>query len=172
MAGEHIEDIRLELLKLNNAEVENKYSFMNGVKGKDGLKKVVEEAVAEEISENPRMQMQMEEEYRQVVRDRDELRQFILKNGEDMIHVPVNISRLILNCEQQFSLNKHRPTSLSPVYVLESVHRLLKELTVYPGRPLTPPLFSDANDNSTKLFKIYLRSELASKRLVAQERMT
>lgn len=41
------------------------------------------------------------------MRDRDELRQFIIKTGDDQIHVPVNIPRLIMNCEHEFKLKKN-----------------------------------------------------------------
>ena len=114
-------------------------------------------------------------EIKQILRDRDELRQFILKNGDDQIHVPVNISRLIMNCEQEFSLKKNSLTKLSPSYVIEQVNKLTKELTVYPGRTIinnSTSFFHEANENSTILFKIYLRSELSSKRIIQQERMT
>jgi hypothetical protein len=50
----------------------------------------------------------------------------------------------------------------------------MKELTVYPGRGANAgaQFFGEANENSTLLFKIYARSELCSKRLIQQERMT
>ena len=108
-------------------------------------------------------------EMKQILKDRDELRQFIIKNNDDQIHVPVNIGRLIMNCEKEFNLKKHMPTNLSPIYVVEQVNKLIKDLTVYPGRSegsQSTTFFKDANSNSTVLFKIYLRSELASKRLI------
>jgi hypothetical protein len=80
-----------------------------------------------------------------------------------------------MNCEQEFSLKKNSLTKLSPSYVIEQVNKLTKELTVYPGRTIinnSTSFFHEANENSTILFKIYLRSELSSKRIIQQERMT
>lgn len=80
-----------------------------------------------------------------------------------------------MNCEKEFNLRKHQVTGLSPNYVIDQVSKLTNELTVYPGRSETVLSYSylkEANLNSTVLFKIYLRQELASKRLVQQERMT
>lgn len=117
----------------------------------------------------------MVSEAKQILKDRDELRTFIIKNHEDQIHLPVNVSRLIMNCEKEFNLRKHQVTSLSPNYVIDQVSKLVNELTVYPGRNetlLESSYLKEANLNSTVLFKIYLRQELASKRLVHQERMT
>jgi hypothetical protein len=101
-----------------------------------------------------------------VIKDREDLRKFILKAGDDQIHVPVNINRLILNSEKEFGIKKHQLTNLSPIYVIEQVNKLIKNLTVYPGRTASASYFNEANENSTMLFKIYARSELSSKRII------
>jgi len=63
-------------------------------------------------------------------------------------------------------------TNLSPNYVIDQVTKLLTDLTVFPGRTVSSTgFFREADENSTVLFKIYLRQELAAKRLVMQERM-
>lgn len=46
-------------------------------------------------------------EMKQIIKDRDELRLNIIKGNEDQIRVPVNINRLIMNCDREFSLKKN-----------------------------------------------------------------
>ena len=54
----------------------------------------------------------------------------MLKNGEDLIHLPINLERLILNCKQIFDmrvdygLHNMAKSDLNPVYVVEQVRRL------------------------------------------------
>ena len=54
--------------------------------------------------ENPSQQMQILNEFKQFMLDRDELRVNILKNNEDTIHMPVNLNRMIMNCGREFSI--------------------------------------------------------------------
>ena len=123
MAGEHIEDVKIELLKLNNQEVDSKYTFMpsklNSSQMKDHCKKFLDEQVIDELIENPSYQMKLSNEIKQIQRDRNDLREFIIKTNEEMIHMPLNINRLFMNSEREFNLNKSIPTRLSPVYVIE-----------------------------------------------------
>ena len=70
----------------------------------------------------------------------------MLKTGEDVIHLPINLERLILNCKQIFDMQMDygirsmQKSDLSPVYVVEQVKKLCDSLTIYPGRN---PLKSD-----------------------------
>ena len=50
------------------------------------------------------------------------------------LHLPINLPRLILNCQKQFELAKNQKTHLTPNYVLNGVNKLLESLTVFPGR--------------------------------------
>ncbi len=66
MAGEQIEDVKIELLKINNQDLDNKYQFippkMNSSQTKEYCKKFLDEAVIEEIIENPSYQMKLANE--------------------------------------------------------------------------------------------------------------
>lgn len=105
MAGESIEDLKIDLVKMGNQELEGRYCFVpqrvSNLMAKEILKNNgVDDHIAEQIMENPAYQMACMKEMKEIVNGRDELRSYILKNNEDQIHVPVNISRLILNCDQ------------------------------------------------------------------------
>lgn len=61
MAAEHIEDVRIDLLKMGNAEIENRYNFcpskLNSAQSKEFLKRSLDDNVVEELLENPSYQM-------------------------------------------------------------------------------------------------------------------
>ncbi|CDW74169.1 dna-directed rna polymerase ii subunit rpb1-like [Stylonychia lemnae] len=178
MAGEYIEDLKIDLLKMSNAEIERRYNFIpekvSSLEAKDQLRKYLDDYIVNKIMDDPQYQLTLYREKEQIYRDRDELRTNIIKNGEDQIHIPINISRLLLNCNQQFNIKKHLPTTLEPKYVIDKVEQLINELTVFPGRraKVGDTQYREANENSTKLMKIFLRHELASKRIIQEERLS
>lgn len=57
---------------------------------------------------------QLEEEFNQIKQDREDLRSSILIDGEDGIHLPVNIPRLIWNCKEVFQINPRGKSDLNP----------------------------------------------------------
>jgi hypothetical protein len=63
MAAEHIEDVKIDLLKLSNSELEARYNFMpsklSPSETKQFLRKSLDDFVVEELIENPSYQMQM-----------------------------------------------------------------------------------------------------------------
>ena len=82
-----------------------------------------------------------------------------------MIHLPVNLDRLILNCKQIFDMRLDygmrslQKSDLNPIYVVEQVKKLTDSLTIFPGRNPTKidKYIAEANTNATKLAKIYIR---------------
>ena len=61
MAGEHIEDVRIDLLKMSNQELEQKFNFLptklSTIQCKEVLKRSLEDSVVEELIENPSHQL-------------------------------------------------------------------------------------------------------------------
>jgi hypothetical protein len=67
-------------------------------------------------------------------------------------------------------------TDLSPAYALKELNKFIDELTVFPGvnakqiktntGSIENIYFNEANQNSTQLMKIYLRSELCTKKII------
>lgn len=115
--------------------------------------------------------------------DRDFLRNQVFKDStEDTLHLPVNIPRLVLNCQRQFDLRSsalinHGKTDLTPQAVLEGVDSLIKQLTVFHGRlasvKATPnEILKEMDENALQLMKIYLRQQLASCKVIKQHRFT
>ena len=104
--------------------------------------------------------------------DREVLRNEILSNCDDFIHIQVNVPRLIWNSKQKFDIGDHGKSDLSPAYVLQQVKQLMTNLKVVLGLKEGDKLLTEANLNSTWLFKIYLRQQLCAKRVIQTHRLT
>ena len=147
MAGECIEDLRIDVIKLSDQQMKNKYEIdTTKTKTEDDLRKVLQPSLVQSIVSNANIESLLKEEYDQIFADRQCLRYEVLKTGEDVIHLPINLERLILNCKQIFDMQMDygirsmQKSDLSPVYVVEQVKKLCDSLTIYPGRN---PLKSD-----------------------------
>ena len=55
---------------------------------------------ARRIISDPETCLMLENEYKQIIKDRDDLRFCILKTQEDAIHLPVNVPRIIWNAKE------------------------------------------------------------------------
>ena len=152
-------------------------------KVEEELRKVMQPNLVQSVISNPGVQTLLKQEYDQIFADRQKLRYEVLKNGEDIIHLPVNLERLLLNCKQIFEMRPDygmrstQKSDLTPMYLVEEVKKLCDSLTIYPGR--TKPVRFDkykfveeSNNNATQLCKIYLRSILSAKRLIIEENFT
>lgn len=51
------------------------------------------------------LKMLLEQEFKQIQKDRDILRSDILKNGDNKIHLPVNLPRLLNKAKQDFNIS-------------------------------------------------------------------
>jgi DNA-directed RNA polymerase II subunit RPB1 len=61
---------------------------------------------------------QLEEEWEQLVKDREALRQ-IFPSGESKVVLPCYLQRMIWNVQRICHINKHAPTDLSPLRVIQ-----------------------------------------------------
>ena len=126
MAAEQIEDLKIDLAKLSNSHIEKKYNLLSG-KGSvdDQLRRLVDSDLVKNLSSSTLLQKKIAEEFKQILADRDQMRNEILKNGEDVIHLPINIPRLLFQCKQIFDTAtdigqvKQFKSDLNPNYVID-----------------------------------------------------
>mmetsp|Transcript_19250 Transcript_19250/g.32795 ORF Transcript_19250/g.32795 Transcript_19250/m.32795 type:complete len:564 (+) Transcript_19250:248-1939(+) len=118
-----------------------------------------------EVEETAKM---LEQEYEQLLQDREDLRTKIIQSTQNSVNMPINVQRLIWNARQQFQVKIHSKTDLTPKYIIDRVKDLFEtKLNVYPENRLrSSSLFTQANLDATKLMKIYLRHLLATKHLI------
>ena len=91
---------------------------------------------------------------------------------DDAIHIGVNVPRLLWNAKEK-NIKSNCKTDLRPDYVIDEVIKLTEKLSVIPGVKIRQePLIFEANENSTWLFRIYLRQILSAKVVIQQERLS
>jgi DNA-directed RNA polymerase II subunit RPB1 len=175
MAGELIEDQRIDILLMDNDKMRQKFLFLEDdfpeVLGPE-LERYMEKELVEEIiySEDfPDIKMRLEEEYKKIVDDRNMMREFIFKTGDDKQHFPVNIPRIIWNAKKNFGITNQTKSNLHPKEIFIKKEELKQKLILVKGKDR---LSMEAQDNSTILFNIIINTNLSCKRVIQHERLT
>ncbi|KAK0630036.1 hypothetical protein B0T17DRAFT_589651 [Bombardia bombarda] len=117
-----------------------------------------------EIAGDPTVQELLDQEYEQLVSDRNYLRDSFArkKAGKDSMQLPLNIGRIVDNAKKLFKVDDHKRSDLKPKEVIEDVRRLLSRIIAIRGQD---PISKEADANATILIKVLLRSRLAFKRI-------
>ncbi|KAL0075541.1 beta and beta-prime subunits of DNA dependent RNA-polymerase [Phycomyces blakesleeanus] len=114
-------------------------------------------------------QVLLDQEFNQLSEDRELLRTFIFKNGEDKWPLPVNLHRLVTNSQQIFHIDPRKPSDVHPLQVIDSLKALSERLLVIRGND---KITAEVQRNATTLFNILLRSTFAAKRVVEEFHLT
>ena len=177
-AAEYIEDMKINLMTMDNKQLEHHARLVPLNKSSDEIQRILSTSlhpeIAKEVANDAHMKMILENEFNQLKQDREDLRHIILKRqGSNDIHFPVNIPRIIWNAKEQFKIKDSSVTDLHPNHVLDSLKTLFEDVSAIPGiKVRRDPLILQARENSTWLFKIYLRSMLNTKSMIQSERLT
>ena len=115
------------------------------------------------------LQQLLDEEYRQLVDDRAELRDNIFPDGNPSHALPANIQRIIQNAQQVFKIDRRIPSDLDPAYLIEQRQALAARLVVVRG---DDSLSQRTQYEATLLFNILLRSRLATRRILEKDHLT
>ena len=177
MAGELIEDQKLETLLLDNAKMIQKYKFFEDDNlSLDKISQEMEKFMDSELiykiiysDDFPNLKIELDKEFDNIMSNRDEMRDFVFKHGDDKQHFPVNIPRIIWNAKKNFGINNQTKSDMHPLDVLKKVEGLRKTLILVKGNDF----FSiEAQENSTKLFNSIISYNLCCKRMIINERIT
>lgn len=114
------------------------------------------------------VQEYLDEEWSRLLEDRRLLRTFIMKDNVSSLPLPVNISRIIQNGQQLFNVDGRKPSDLEPKYIMEQVQELWERLIVVRGED---ELAQEAQANATLLFRILLRSNLATRVVLVEHHL-
>jgi DNA-directed RNA polymerase II subunit RPB1 len=190
VAGEQIEDMSIDLLKMDDQTVDKKYNFLSKDVDQDKLAKYFEHPeAAKKAFDDPVVAKALQDEYTSIKEDRDLLRNSIFKaSTDDTVHLPINLHRIIKNAKRMFDINSRTKTDLLPTDVISKLSATLHGLCVIPGFQDVPargakeemgylrrprdPLLVQANQDATLLLRIYLKSILNSKNVILNERLT
>jgi len=177
MSGEFVEDQKIETLLMKNSEIIKKFKFFDDNLSETQQAEKLEKYMEKEIIENmfysgsfPHIHTKLEEEFKTIMQDREDMRNFIYKKTfDDKQHFPVNIPRIILNAKKKFGINNQTKSDLDPEYVLEKVKNLKKNLILVKGND---SISMEAQENSTKLIFIMINYNLSCKNMIQVERIT
>ncbi|KAJ3031117.1 DNA-directed RNA polymerase II subunit rpb1 [Rhizophlyctis rosea] len=174
MDGAKVEKQALETMLMSDEVFRKKYYIdLISSHGPHALKwDRFESKVREGLRTTPTRQA-VEREFERLSEDRDELRQVIFKDEFDnKWALPGNLMRLITNAIHQFNLSKNQVLDMGPQYIVEKVEDLLEnQLVVVRGKE-GDHLSAEAQRNAITLYKILVRSILASRRVLMEFNMT
>lgn len=121
-----------------------------------------------EIVGDLKLQVLLDEEYKQLVEDRFFLRS-VFVDGEPNWPLPVNIRRIVQNAQQTFRIDHTKPSDLSIRDVYFAVKNLQDKLLVLRGNS---EIIKNAQQDAVSLFCCLMRSRLATRRVIEEYRLT
>ena len=160
MDGAFIERQSIETFVLNNKEFEHNYRVDVTDPAGGFLPGVLQVGLDDSSLE---LQAKLDEEYSQLVEDRRLLREFIFPLSNPVIHLPVNLHRIVQNAIQIFHIDRRKPSDLEPIYIVDAVKELGHRLVVVRGED---SLSREAQANATLTFRMHLRATFASRRVL------
>ena len=128
--------------------------------------------LVDEVKRDAHAREVLREEFEMLVEDRIALthpRTGAFPKGSANPPFGVNLARLIKLAQSSYKLDSQRTSTLSPVEIVEKVRELLGRLEVVKG---TDRLSIEAQKNATLNFFAYIRSTLASKRVLLEHRLS
>lgn len=166
MDGAFIEEQVVDPIRLSNERFEARYRVDVMDPAWDFKRGVLQVGLAEADIE---LQALLDAEYRQLQADRDLLRTFIFPNGDPTVFLPVNIRRTIGNAQQIFHIDNRKASDLPPAEILTLISELSDRLIVCRGPD--DELTREAQTNATLLFRIFLRSNFAVRRVLEEHHL-
>eukprot|EP01006_Ploeotia_vitrea_P022617 TRINITY_DN55012_c0_g1_i1.p1 TRINITY_DN55012_c0_g1~~TRINITY_DN55012_c0_g1_i1.p1 ORF type:complete len:1244 (+),score=222.54 TRINITY_DN55012_c0_g1_i1:362-3733(+) len=163
MDGMRLETQKFDIMKFSNLEMEKKYKYEDPTQPQFGTG-WVDADVKEDLLQNPDKFEILEKEFEQLKKDREFLRWECFTDGEEAHAMPLNLDRLIDNAKTVYSIQSNNVSDLHPCDVIEGLQQLQDNLIVC-------RVNQERQDTATKLVKLFLRSRLASKRVLKEHRL-
>ena len=174
MAGEYIEDQKFETLLMDNETLARNYKFFEREEDEyslyDELKLFMEDSVIDELKRQDlaTLRIELNNEFEQIQRDRDYVREHILKGVSNSINIPVNIKTIITFAENDNKINLFSKSDLNPLIVLTKVKELKEKLKVIKG---DDPISKEGQDCALTLFNMVLNYSLSTKNIIRTHRL-
>jgi DNA-directed RNA polymerase II subunit RPB1 len=179
MAGELIEDQKLEILLMDDLKMKKNFKFFEDEideirfdQLENKLNKVLDNNVVMDLiysENNPNYKIILDDEFHKLITIREEMREFIFSSGDDKQHFPVNIPRIILNTKKIFGINNSTKSDIHPLQLLDKVNELKSELILVNGND---QISKEAQYNGTMLFNAILSYNLSTKKIIFKDRLT
>ena len=178
MAGEYIEDQKFETLLMDNNTLETNYKFIGKKKDENDffndLKLFMEDSVIDDLKKLNRQDLDklmndLNVEYETIKRNRDYVREHILKGLSNSINIPVNIETIITQAENDYNINIFSKSDLNPSDELKMVRELKKKLILVEG---DDDLSKEGQNCALTLFNMVINYSLSTKNIIMKHRLT
>ncbi|KAG7372289.1 DNA-directed RNA polymerase subunit A' [Nitzschia inconspicua] len=172
-----IERQDFDSLTLAKREFEERY-VMNTTSADFGIDDqgvtFLEPDILEDCRTDPEVQILLDKEVETLREDQASLRVIMAnrepgRESDESSYAPGNIRRVVKNAQLQFRIDIGQPSDLHPRTIMTKIAELLDRLTVVVG---DDPLSVEAQNNATSLYRILIRSMLASKRVLKEFRLS
>ena len=166
VSGEYIEDQKFETLLLDNETLKKDYKLFEKNESNnlfDELKLFLDDSVINELRNEDLNHIlnELDNEYEQIKKDRDYVREHILKGLDNSIYMPLNINKIITFTENKYKINKFSKSNLNPLFALKKVKELKENLVLIKGTEST----------SFTLFNMVLNYNLSTKNIIIRHRL-
>ncbi|KAI0042209.1 beta and beta-prime subunits of DNA dependent RNA-polymerase [Auriscalpium vulgare] len=168
MDGAFIERQHIDTFDLNDREFEHNYRVDVTDPSGGFLPGVLQVGIDDSSLE---LQNQLDEEYQQLVEDRQLLRNFIFPRTDpsNPHYLPVNLQRIVQNAMQIFHIDRRKPSDLEPAYIVDAVRDLCNRLVVVRGEDA---MSKEGQENATLNFRMHLRGTFATRRVLERHHLT
>jgi len=148
----------LGYIEMDLAKMESEYLISH----KDNLKYILDDKTLAAFQADKGAIKRLLEHYEQIIEDREFMITKVFDcKYEKRVFYPISLMRILRNCESLFHTEDLKvPSDLSPVFVLDCLEALEKEL------------YLTTNNPGTKLFGILLRAYLSPKLLLFKHRFS
>ncbi|XP_070193004.1 DNA-directed RNA polymerase II subunit RPB1-like isoform X1 [Littorina saxatilis] len=110
----------------------------------------------------------LEEEWQQLLEDRDDLRKIFQQTSPSIV-LPCNLQRLIWNAKSIFHVSQRDKSDLPPVKVIQDVRSLCDRLKVIQGEDAAS---LHSNAQATQLMRLLVRASLCAKSVTQEHRLS
>ena len=175
MAGEYIEDQKFETLLMDNNTLARNYKFIDREDDEinffNDLKLFMEDSVIDELRRQDIAQLmyELDEEFETIKKDRDYVREHILKGVSNSINIPVNIKTIITYAENDYNINLFSKSDLNPLIALRMVRELKEKLILVKGND---EISKEGQSCALTLFNMVLNYSLSTKNIIIKHRLT
>nr|WCZ58692.1 DNA-directed RNA polymerase II subunit RPB1 [Seculamonas ecuadoriensis] len=167
MDASRLESQSIDLFKMKNADFKRVYehdvSRSSGALANFGVG-YLQQSVIDAVSGDPASIAVLIEERDQLLQDRSELAT-MLRPDTETLPMPINIARIVLNAQRLFKISPKAMSTLNPVDVAQQISSLCASFKVVRVAD------EEAAANAVKLLQIFVRSQLASKRVTKEYKL-
>ena len=170
--GEFIENQNFETLNMDDQILEENFKFKEneGNNYLENLKIYIKKEVIQDLSNQNLAQIKiaLDEEFEQIKKDRDYMRENLLTSVDNSINIPVNIKSIITLSKQKYKINEFCKSDLNPLTVINKVKELKEKLKMIKGNDI---ISLDGQKNALTLFNMVLNYSLSTKKIIINHRL-